>query len=244
MVLDGLFESIDLFTLLEDNWDFNFPKLDPPQQNLGCDPPVMTPLVIDEDPRPPFTSPTSSTRPARRRRRARRSKKTINGDEIETQRMTHIAVERNRRKQMNELLSQIKSMIPHSYAQRGDQASIVGGAIDFVKELEQKMHCLSAQKTQYKETNGAADVEVAMVETYANLKIRLLKRPKQLISIISGINGLRLSILHLSLSTVDQYALYSLSIKVENDSKVNSADEIATAMHQLLGRMDEERRLN
>ncbi|KAH7687386.1 Myc-type basic helix-loop-helix (bHLH) domain-containing protein [Dioscorea alata] len=81
-----------------------------------------------------------------RRKRRRRTRSCKNKEEAENQRMTHIAVERNRRRQMNEHLSVLRSLMPESYVQRGDQASIVGGAIDFVKELEQLLQSLEAQK--------------------------------------------------------------------------------------------------
>ncbi|KAL8151717.1 hypothetical protein V2J09_021525 [Rumex salicifolius] len=58
-------------------------------------------------------------------------------EEVESQIMTHIAVERNRRKQMNEHLRVLRTLMPSSYVQRGDQASIIGGAIEF---------CLESQK--------------------------------------------------------------------------------------------------
>ena len=51
----------------------------------------------------------------RRKRRRRISK---NKEEVEQQRMTHIAVERNRRKQMNDYLAVIRSLMPPSYSQR------------------------------------------------------------------------------------------------------------------------------
>nr|BAV59627.1 bHLH transcription factor [Potamogeton wrightii] len=78
------------------------------------------------------------------RRKRPRSVKT--SEEVESQRMTHIAVERNRRKQMNEHLRVLRSLMPGSYVQRGDQASIIGGAIEFVRELEQLLQCLESQK--------------------------------------------------------------------------------------------------
>ncbi|KAG2680284.1 hypothetical protein I3843_11G093800 [Carya illinoinensis] len=81
-----------------------------------------------------------------RKKRRRKPRVCKNKEEAETQRMTHIAVERNRRKQMNEHLVVLRSLMPESYAQRGDQASIVGGAIEFVKELEQLLQSLEAQK--------------------------------------------------------------------------------------------------
>ncbi|XAR54801.1 hypothetical protein NMG60_11030104 [Bertholletia excelsa] len=81
-----------------------------------------------------------------RRKRRRRVKVCKSQEEAETQRMTHIAVERNRRRQMNEHLSALRSLMPDSYVQRGDQASIVGGAIEYVKELEHLLQSLEAQK--------------------------------------------------------------------------------------------------
>ncbi|KAK1432287.1 hypothetical protein QVD17_09182 [Tagetes erecta] len=91
------------------------------------------------------------------RRKRRRTKSGKNKEELENQRMTHITVERNRRKQMNEYLAVIRSLMPSSYVQRGDQASIVGGAINFVKELEQQLQTLEVQKRamhQHANTNN------------------------------------------------------------------------------------------
>ena len=50
-----------------------------------------------------------------KRKRPRTIKTT---EEVESQRMTHIAVERNRRKQMNEHLRVLRSLMPSSYVQR------------------------------------------------------------------------------------------------------------------------------
>ncbi|WVZ74124.1 hypothetical protein U9M48_022346 [Paspalum notatum var. saurae] len=89
---------------------------------------------------------TSSAPTARTRKRRRRVRACKSREETETQRMTHIAVERNRRRQMNEYLAVLRSLMPEACVQRGDQASIVGGAIEFVKELEQQVQCLEAQQ--------------------------------------------------------------------------------------------------
>ncbi|GMI79290.1 hypothetical protein like AT1G72210 [Hibiscus trionum] len=223
---------------------------------------------------------TASTRPKRRRLKTRKNK-----EEIENQRMTHIAVERNRRRQMNEYLSVLRSLMPESYVQRGDQASIIGGAINFVKELEHCVQLLSAKKevkerSEYGSTSGSnsspfaefftfpqystradtnsspmnesmaenqsavADIEVTMVECHANLRIRSKKGPAQLLKLVSGLNCMRLNILHLNVTTVDQTVLYSLSVKVEDDCKLTSVDDIATAVNQLLGRIQEDAMLN
>ncbi|KAK7275126.1 hypothetical protein RIF29_16233 [Crotalaria pallida] len=86
----------------------------------------------------------NSVQENKNKRKRPRTVKT--SEEVESQRMTHIAVERNRRKQMNEHLRVLRSLMPGSYVQRGDQASIIGGAIEFVRELEQLLQCLESQK--------------------------------------------------------------------------------------------------
>ncbi|KAK6135341.1 hypothetical protein DH2020_030929 [Rehmannia glutinosa] len=69
--------------------------------------------------------------------------------EEETQPRTtssHITVERNRRKQMNEHLSVLRSLMPCFYVKRGDQASIIGGVINYINELQQVLQSLEAKK--------------------------------------------------------------------------------------------------
>ncbi|KAK7397230.1 hypothetical protein VNO78_18397 [Psophocarpus tetragonolobus] len=281
------------------NWgyaDFNLDKEDQtcvtllenqtenyPYGEWNCSPPSMLPPINASNPQSSDTSNTqnnldsSISTPVRPKRRRTKSRK--NKEEIENQRMTHIAVERNRRKQMNEYLSVLRSLMPESYVQRGDQASIIGGAINFVKELEQRLQFLGAQKEKKGKSDvpfseffsfpqyttsasggcdnsaamseqkgdvqcGIADIEVTMVESHANLKIRSKKRPKQLLKIVSSLHGMRLTILHLNVTTTGETVLYSLSVKVEEDCKLGSVDEIAAAVYQMLDRIQQESILN
>nr|XP_034579656.1 transcription factor bHLH94-like isoform X1 [Setaria viridis]TKW33592.1 hypothetical protein SEVIR_2G248500v2 [Setaria viridis] len=117
-------------------------------------PPVESGGSVGQEAPAAATSPAPAPTGRRKRRRTRVVK---NKEEVESQRMTHIAVERNRRKQMNEYLAVLRSLMPPAYAQRviiqrlprshhGDQASIVGGAINFVKELEQLLQSLEARR--------------------------------------------------------------------------------------------------
>ena len=71
-------------------------------------------------PLPPSSSveATATTTATTGRRKRRRTKSVKNKEEIENQRMTHIAVERNRRKQMNDYLAVLRSLMPPSYVQR------------------------------------------------------------------------------------------------------------------------------
>ncbi|EPS66017.1 hypothetical protein M569_08759, partial [Genlisea aurea] len=229
--------------------------------------------------RPP-DRPESSSAPPRKKRR-RRQKVCKNKEEAETQRMTHIAVERNRRKQMNEHLAVLRSLMPETYVQRGDQASIVGGAIEFVKELEHILQSLEAKKFSLMENNrdeiaeqdptipyssgtpfsqfflypqfsqlghkytsqskaAVADIEVTLIETHANIRILSRRRLRQLSKLVVSFHSLYLSILHLNVTTLHSLALYSISAKVEEGCRLNSADDLAGAVHHMLRIIEDE----
>jgi hypothetical protein len=150
---------------------------------------------------------------------------------------------------------------------QGDQASIVGGAINFVKELEQLLQSLEARRRspqraayvvdpddagpfadfltfpQYsmcaviaapentghhreggavaeQEASGSkpsavADVEATMVESHANLRVLSRRRPRQLLRLVLGLQGHRLTVLHLNMSSGAHMVLYSFSLKVK-----------------------------
>ncbi|KAF7085965.1 hypothetical protein CFC21_089324 [Triticum aestivum] len=229
---------------------------------------------------PPAVAPTapaasgrgkaSSSAAARRRRR--RPKAVKNREETESQRRNHIAVERNRRRQMNDYLAVLRSAMPPSYAQRGDQASIVAGAINFVKELEQLLQSLEAQKRrraqltstppfagfftfpQYSAGAGAgtadgsgdaesrrgarpgvADVEVAVAESHASVKVLAPRRPRQLVRMVVAMQCLGLTVLHLNATaTADQLVFYSFSLRMEDECRLSTVDEIAAAVHQMV----------
>nr|XP_011469077.1 PREDICTED: transcription factor bHLH57-like [Fragaria vesca subsp. vesca] len=235
---------------------------------------------------------TASSPATRERQKRKRTRPTKNKEEVESQRMTHIAVERNRRCQMNDHLNVLRSLMPPSYIQRGDQASIVGGAIDFVKELEQHLQSLEAQKrtrraegftntnvdpnnnnsmtssspssssTMTMPSNGmfmslsqcrigsteegntcgddgvtaqnkseAAEVDVTVIQTHVNLKVQCQKRPGQLVRALVAIEDIRLTVLHLNITSSEDEVLYSFNLKIEEGCKLGSADDIARAVH-------------
>ena len=137
---------------------------------------------------------------------------------------------------------------------KGDQASVVGGAINYLKELEHhlqsmdptvstpatkqagdgagdQMNTIAASSSgpfsdffafpQYSRrpssssvAEGTAEIEVTMVESHANVKILAKKRPKQLLKLVASIQSLRLTVLHLNVTTRDDSVLYSISLKV------------------------------
>ncbi|KAL2468875.1 transcription factor bHLH [Forsythia ovata] len=195
----------------------------------------------------------SGSKPRENKRKRKRTKTGINKEETENQRMTHITVERNRRRLMNDHLNSLRSLMPPSYVQRGDQASIIGGAIDFVKELEQLLESLEAQKRlktgccdtvptskwedQVKEEDSirgdlltveskspSADVQVTVIQNHVNLKIQCMRRHGQLLNAILAFESLKLTVLHLNVTSLDDSLVhYSFSLKVEEDCKMGGS---------------------
>ncbi|XP_038682191.1 transcription factor bHLH67 [Tripterygium wilfordii] len=233
--------------------------------NSGCSPPWPQPQT-----KPRVTHVCKPSPVTKERKKRKRTKPTKDKEEIENQRMTHITVERNRRRQMNDHLNSLRSLMPPSYIQRGDQASIIGGAIDFVKELEQLLQSLEAQKRMRKtepttgsgissnglsafpppqncqtipenpgsegakeETKDTAQISVTVIQSHVNLKIESPRRPGQLLKVIVALEDLRLTVLHLNITSSQYTIFYSFNLKIEEECKLRSADEIAAAVHQI-----------
>jgi len=92
---------------VEECWDV--------QHQLSVSPPPPVPSAVAASSSARGKAAAAS---AAARRRRRRPKAVKNTEEMESQRRNHIAVERNRRRQMNEYLSVLRSAMPPSYAQR------------------------------------------------------------------------------------------------------------------------------
>ncbi|KAK4267091.1 hypothetical protein QN277_023924 [Acacia crassicarpa] len=215
-----------------------------------------------EMPSPPSPSPSPAKSGNCRRKRKRTTRLIKSREDVENQRMTHIAVERNRRRQMNDHLTVLKSLMPPSYIQKGDQASIIGGAIDFVKGLEHLHQCLEAQKrirrndeiefsygttscgggeesyfggeVKAENKSDIAEIEVTLIQNHVSLKVQCKRRSGQLVKTIMGLEDLRLTILHLNITSSQASVLYCFNLKIEEECKVVTASEIAGAVQEML----------
>ncbi|KAF7813771.1 transcription factor MUTE [Senna tora] len=166
--------------------------------------------------------------------------------------MSHIAVERNRRRQMNEYL-------------KGDQASIIGGVIEFIKELEQVLEALEWKKRRKSlspsysprtacsknfevdhhhspplkeaEAGGAscnsevADVEVKISGPNVILRVITHKIPGQVSNIITILETLSFQVLHLNISSMQDTVLYHFVLKIGLECQL-SLEELAMGVQQ------------
>ena len=53
-----------------------------------------------------------------------------------------------------------------------------------------------------------------MVESHANLRMLARRRPSQLVRLVVALQGHRLTVLHLNITSAGHMALYSLNLKV------------------------------
>ncbi|KAK1399465.1 Transcription factor SPEECHLESS [Heracleum sosnowskyi] len=97
-------------------------------------------LFSDIDPKAPAGAGNDLSSPKSNKR------KLSNPTEEGQKKISHITVERNRRKQINDNLTVLRSLMPSFYVKKGDQASIVGGVADYISELQQVLRSLEAKK--------------------------------------------------------------------------------------------------
>jgi Helix-loop-helix DNA-binding domain len=115
-----IYDTINATQALQSNYPtsstasilLNNAELEAGTVSLVCAPPVNTILAGST------ATAQAQTAVQSRRKRRRRARTCKNKEDAESQRMTHIAVERNRRRQMNEYLAVLRSLMPDSYIQR------------------------------------------------------------------------------------------------------------------------------
>jgi hypothetical protein len=114
----------------------------------------------------------------------------------------------------------------------------VGGAIHFVKDLEQQFLSLQSEKRSRTATasvatledffiapqytgysccrgEGGVDVEATVVQGHINLKVAGRREPHQLLRLIAALQELKMTVLHLMVTAMDSRSvLYCFNLKV------------------------------
>lgn len=90
------------------------------------------------------------------------------------------------------------SSSPHGYGMRSSSS--------------EEVNCGDEMKAENK--SETADIKVTLIQTHVNLKIECQRKPGQLIKVIVALEDLRLTILHLNITSSETSVLYSLNLKV------------------------------
>ncbi|KAG9455439.1 hypothetical protein H6P81_008343 [Aristolochia fimbriata] len=80
---------------------------------------------------------------------------------------------------------------------------------------------------------AVADIEVTLIQAHVNLKVLCQRRGGQLLKAIHALEHLSLTVLHLNVTSLHPSVLYSFNLKIEEECKLSTADEIATAVYQI-----------
>ena len=114
------------------------------------------------------TQAATSSAPARVRKRRRWARSCKSREETETQRMMHIAVERNRRRQMNEYLAVLRSLMPEPYVQRVRRAASSSSSSHSGKQTSLRVKRVPSRSILYPffscSSNHESDGGATMVE--------------------------------------------------------------------------------
>lgn len=77
-------------------------------------------------------------------------------------------------------------------------------------------NCSNIENEQLTAQNKSkiADIEVTVIQSHVNLKIHCLRRHGQLLKVIVALEELRLTILHLNITSSEHTVFYSFNLKV------------------------------
>ncbi|XP_062178641.1 transcription factor SPEECHLESS-like [Phragmites australis] len=138
-------DADDLFGILE-AWEDCVTGAGAALSPCGVDQPLAADAAVANGKRQRDCEDGTVQAPKRQRSAPVSSEAAETGEEGMAKMTSHITVERNRRKQMNENLAVLRSLMPCFYVKRGDQASIIGGVVDYIKEMQQVLQSLEAKK--------------------------------------------------------------------------------------------------
>ncbi|KAL1552771.1 transcription factor SPEECHLESS-like [Salvia divinorum] len=128
-----------------------------------CNSPSMMPFELSNDetfefPKSPFLeyemAAAEASPKCKRQKLSAATAAAVSVEDGQPRTLSHISVERNRRKQMNEHISVLRSLMPCFYVKRGDQASIIGGVVSYIKELQQILQSMEAKKQRKAYADG------------------------------------------------------------------------------------------
>uniref|UniRef100_A0A803MLN3 Transcription factor MUTE n=1 Tax=Chenopodium quinoa TaxID=63459 RepID=A0A803MLN3_CHEQI len=141
--------------------------------------------------------------------------------------MSHITVERNRRRQMNDHLKVLRSLTPCFYIKKpsprqlANANSITNHSFQFDCGKELVASCNSP----------VADVEAKISGSNVVLRVISKRTHGQLLKIISTLEKLSFEILHLNISSMDDTVLYYFVVKIGLECQL-SMEELAAEVQR------------
>ncbi|VFQ58270.1 unnamed protein product [Cuscuta campestris] len=167
----------DIFSLLESLDDFQTPN---PGRETSRETTPLAAAVVEESHEAEGESSSQRTCKRQKVMTAPFASAYESSDDGQQQpRSCHIAVERNRRKQMNDNLSVLRTLMPAFYVKRGDQASIIEAVVDYINELQHILQSLEAKKQRkvYSSDNNIPSPRILTSPRKPAMSPRLMSLP-------------------------------------------------------------------
>ncbi|CAN1271085.1 Basic helix-loop-helix protein A [Linum perenne] len=144
---------------------------------------------------------------------AGRLRKTNSQDELSA---NHVMAERRRREKLNERFIVLRSLVP--FVTKMDKASILGDAIEYLKQLRKKIQDLETKNRQFEadrhSSRSETSVEVSIIEKDALLELQCEHTEGLLLDMMQKLREMRIEVTAVQSSVSDGVLVAEIRAKV------------------------------
>ncbi|XP_010523814.1 PREDICTED: transcription factor ABA-INDUCIBLE bHLH-TYPE-like [Tarenaya hassleriana] len=163
------------------------------------------------------------------KRPRKRGRKPANGRE---EPLNHVEAERMRREKLNQRFYALRSVVPK--ISKMDKASLLGDAIAYINELQEKVKAMKAERTRTGESNPNPDVEIQTLNGEVVVQVSSPLDSHPVSRIIQAMRRSQVRVLESKLSPIDNTVFHTFVIK-SNGSELLTKEKLMAAIYPETG---------